>query len=153
MGRARAVPGSGMIHPPSITVYPKNAQGDTPPLRVIQGPETQMDWPTSLAVHPDRGELFVANDTGDSVIVFSVDAEGDVAPIRVIQGPRTMINNPTGVTLDLKNNELWGRQLWQSRGDCVSRRCRGRCDPEARHPQRARGRPLADAQQRAYGRV
>jgi 6-phosphogluconolactonase (cycloisomerase 2 family) len=66
-----------------------------------------MDWPTSLAVHPDRGELFVANDTGDSVIVFSVDAEGDVAPIRVIKGPRTMINNPTGVTLDLKNNELW----------------------------------------------
>ena len=107
VGRARAVPGSGMIHPPSITVYPKNAQGDAPPLRVIQGPKTQMDWPTSLAVHPDRGELFVANDTGDSVIVFSVDAEGDVAPIRVIKGPRTMINNPTGVTLDLKNNELW----------------------------------------------
>ena len=107
VGRARAVPGSGMIHPPSITVYPKNAQGDTPPLRVIQGPKTQMDWPTSLAVHPDRGELFVANDTGDSVIVFSVDAEGDVAPIRVIQGPRTMVKNPTGVTLDLENNELW----------------------------------------------
>ena len=62
VGRARAVPGSGMIHPPSITVYPKGAEGDTPPLRVIQGPKTQMDWPTSLAVHPDRGELFVAND-------------------------------------------------------------------------------------------
>ena len=107
VGRARAVPGSGMIHPPSITVYPKDAEGDTPPLRVIQGPKTQMDWPTSLAVHPDRGELFVANDTGDSVIVFPVDANGDVAPIRVIKGPRTMVNNPTGLTLDLENNELW----------------------------------------------
>jgi DNA-binding beta-propeller fold protein YncE len=55
-----------------------------------------MDWPTSLAVHPDRGELFVANDTGDSVIVFRADANGDVAPIRVIKGPKTMVKNPTG---------------------------------------------------------
>jgi DNA-binding beta-propeller fold protein YncE len=107
VGRARAFSGSGKIAPPSITVYPKNAQGDTAPLRVIQGPKTQMDWPTSLAVHPDRGEIYVANDTGDSVIVFKADAEGDVAPIRVIKGPKTMIKNPTGVALDLKNGELW----------------------------------------------
>jgi DNA-binding beta-propeller fold protein YncE len=107
VGRARAFTGSGKIAPPSITVYPKNAQGDTAPLRVIQGPKTQMDWPTALAVHPDRGEIFVANDTGDSVIVFKTDAQGDVAPIRVLKGPRTMIKNPTGIALDLVNNELW----------------------------------------------
>ncbi len=107
VGRARAFPGSGKIAPPSITVYPKNAQGDTAPLRVIQGARTQMDWPTALAMHPDRGELFVANDTGDSVIVFSADAQGDVAPIRVIKGPLTMVKNPTGIALDLENDELW----------------------------------------------
>ncbi len=107
VGRARVFPASGKIQPPSITVYAKDAEGDTAPLRVIQGPKTQMDWPTSLAVHPERGEVFVANDTGDSVIVFPVDAEGDVAPIRVIKGPRTMVKNPTGVTIDLENNELW----------------------------------------------
>jgi len=107
VGRNRAFSGSGRIAPPSITVYPKNAQGDTAPLRVIQGPKTQMDWPTSLAVHPERGEIYVANDTGNSVIVFPVTAEGDVAPIRVIQGPRTMVKNPTGIALDLENNELW----------------------------------------------
>jgi len=107
VGRARAFAGSGRIFPPSITVYRKDAQGDTAPLRVIQGPKTQMDWPTSLAFHPDRGELFVANDTGDSVIVFKGDAQGDVAPIRVIKGPRTMVKNPTGVAVDLERNELW----------------------------------------------
>ena len=107
VGRRRAFPGSGKIDPPSITVYPKNAQGDTAPLRVIQGPQTQLDWPTALASHPERGEIFVANDTGDSVIVFSADASGDVAPIRVIKGPQTMVKNPTGVTVDLENNELW----------------------------------------------
>jgi DNA-binding beta-propeller fold protein YncE len=66
-----------------------------------------MDWPTSLAVHPERGEIYVANDTGNSVIVFPVTAQGDVAPIRVIKGPKTMVKNPTGIALDLENNELW----------------------------------------------
>jgi DNA-binding beta-propeller fold protein YncE len=107
VGRARAFPGSGKIAPPSITVYPQNAHGDVAPLRVIQGPKTQMDWPTALAVHPERGEIYVANDTGDSVIVFPTDAHGDVAPIRVIKGPRTMVKNPTGITIDFKNQELW----------------------------------------------
>jgi DNA-binding beta-propeller fold protein YncE len=74
---------------------------------MIQGSKTQMNWPTSIAVHPDRGELFVANDTGDSITVYKADANGDVAPIRVIKGPRSMVKNPTGVALDLVNNELW----------------------------------------------
>jgi DNA-binding beta-propeller fold protein YncE len=107
VGRRRAFPGSGKIQPPSITVYPKNARGDTAPLRVIQGPRTQLNWPTALAVHPDRGELFVANDTGDAVTVYRTDANGDVAPIRVLKGPRSLIKNPTGVAVDIENNELW----------------------------------------------
>jgi DNA-binding beta-propeller fold protein YncE len=107
VGRTRATPGSGKIQLHSITVYPKNAHGDTPPLRVIQGPKTQMNWPGAIAVDPGRGELFVANDTGHEVLVFRADAHGDVAPIRVIKGPRTFIKNPIGVTVDLKNNELW----------------------------------------------
>jgi DNA-binding beta-propeller fold protein YncE len=88
-------------------VYRKDVHGDIAPLRVIQGPRTQLNWPTSIAVHPDRGELFVANDTGDSVTVYRADATGDAAPIRVIKGPRSMVKNPLGVTLDLVNNELW----------------------------------------------
>jgi DNA-binding beta-propeller fold protein YncE len=107
VGRNRTYNASGKFLPPSITVYPKNAAGDTAPLRVIQGPKTTLDWPTSLAVHPERGELFVANDTGHNVSVFRVTDNGDVAPIRVIKGPQTMIQNPTGVFVDVKNNELW----------------------------------------------
>jgi len=77
------------------------------PLRVIQGPKTLLNWPTSIAVHPDRGELFVANDTNDTITVYRTTDNGDVTPIRVLKGPRSMIKNPTGVALDLKNNELW----------------------------------------------
>jgi DNA-binding beta-propeller fold protein YncE len=101
------VAGSGKIGPPSITVYRKDAKGDVAPLHVISGPKTLMDWPTSIAVHPDRGEIYVANDTADSITVYRADADGDAAPIRVIKGPKSMVKNPTGVALDLVNNELW----------------------------------------------
>ena len=105
--RDDAVPGSGKMLPPSITVYAKDAKGDTAPLRVIQGPKTQMDWPTSIAVDPERKEIFVANDGGNSILVFDAAASGDVAPIRTIKGPKSLVSNPTGVYLDKQNNELW----------------------------------------------
>jgi len=107
VGSSRAFPGSGKTLPPSITVYRKDAKGDVAPVRVIRGTKTQLDWPTALAVDPERGELFVANDTGDSVAVFRIGAEGDVAPIRVIKGPRTLLKNPIGLSVDVKNNELF----------------------------------------------
>jgi DNA-binding beta-propeller fold protein YncE len=105
--REDVVPGSGQMLPPSITVYSENASGDVPPLRVIQGPKTQLDWPTGIAVDPEHDELFVANDGGNSLLVFSASANGDIAPIRVVKGPKSLISNPTGVYLDTKNHELW----------------------------------------------
>jgi len=106
-GRNYAVPGSGKFMPPSVTVYPRTARGNKAPLRVIQGPKTQLNWPTALSVNPKTGELFVANDTAHSILVFAADANGDVAPIRVLKGPKTLIKNPTGVFYDGENDELW----------------------------------------------
>ncbi len=105
--RAQAIPGSGKVLPPSIIVHNIKAQGNVPPLRMIQGPKTQFDWPTGMAVDEQRGELYVANDMGDSVLVFNVTDSGDVAPKRMIKGPKTTLKNPTGLWVDSKNNELW----------------------------------------------
>jgi DNA-binding beta-propeller fold protein YncE len=105
--RAQAVPGSGRTFPPSIIVHSTKAQGNVAPLRVISGPKTQFNWPTGLAVDEQRGELFVANDIGNSILVFNVTDSGDVAPKRVIKGTKTNLGNPTGVWVDLKNNEVW----------------------------------------------
>jgi DNA-binding beta-propeller fold protein YncE len=105
--RAAAVPGTGKFTGASITIYARDARGDTAPIRVIKGPKTQLNWPTGLAVDPVRGELFVANDTGDDILVFQEAAEGDAAPIRVIKGPKSMIKSPTGVFYDYKHQELW----------------------------------------------
>jgi DNA-binding beta-propeller fold protein YncE len=105
--RDNTVPGSGKVLPPSITVYSKDASGNVAPLRVITGPKTQMNWPSAIAVDPEHGEMFVANDTADTVTVYKTDASGDAAPIRVIKGTNTMVKNPTGVAYDSKHEELW----------------------------------------------
>jgi DNA-binding beta-propeller fold protein YncE len=102
-----AVPGSGKTLPSAITVHALDAQGDTPPLRTIEGPQTQLNWPTGLAFDPKRGELFVANDMGEAVLVFSATASGNVAPVRILKGSKTLIKNPTGVFVDSQNDELW----------------------------------------------
>ena len=105
--RRQAVPGSGRSLPPSIIVHSMDAEGNAARLRVIQGPNTQFNWPTGLAVDAQRGELYVANDIDSSILVFNVTDSGDVAPKRVIQGPRTNLSNPTGVWVDPENQELW----------------------------------------------
>ena len=105
--RNMAVPGSGRFLPPSINVYRRTASGNTPPLRVIEGPNTQLNWPAGIVIDDRRGELYVANDTGNSVLVFPADASGDVAPIRAIKGPDTGLDAPGGVFLDTKHDELW----------------------------------------------
>ena len=107
LGNRDAVPGSGRFLPPSVNVYHRTASGDTPPVRVIEGPKALLNWPAAIAIDGSNGELFVANDIGDSVLVFAPDAEGDVAPIRVIEGPATSMDSPSGVFVDTKNNELW----------------------------------------------
>src|SRR5947199_4033012 len=108
------VPGTGKFHPPSITVYPLGASGDTPPVRVIQGPKTQMNWPAAMALNPDNGDLYVANDVGHSSLVFKATDQGDVAPAGVIKGKKTGLVNPTGVSLDTKNKEFWVANLGNS---------------------------------------
>ena len=105
--RDDAVPGSGKMLPPSITVYAKDAKGDARPVRTIQGPKTQMDWPTGIAVDDSSNEIFIANDGGNSMLVFDASASGDVAPLRVLKGAKSLISNPTGVYLDQKAKELW----------------------------------------------
>ena len=104
--RNRMTPGTGVYEPPSITVYPLKSSGDTEPIRIIEGPRTQMNWPAHLSVDAEHGELFLANDTGHSILVFRVTDEGNVAPTRVIQGDQTGLRNPTGVFVDTKNDEI-----------------------------------------------
>jgi 6-phosphogluconolactonase (cycloisomerase 2 family) len=108
------VAGSGRFEPPSISVYPTSSDGDTAPLRTIQGSKTQLDWPGAMSVDPDTGDLYVANDMGQSIIVFHRNDEGDVPPARVIKGSKTRLSYPAGVFVDAKNKEVWASNLGNS---------------------------------------
>ena len=100
------VPGSGAFSPPSITVYPLKASGDTPPLRVIQGSLTKLNWPAHISVDVEHQELYVTGTVTDEILIFRTTANGSAAPIRVLKGPRTGLRNPHGVYVDVKNDEI-----------------------------------------------
>ena len=108
--------GSGRFNPPSIKVYALGASDNTPPLRVIQGDRTQLNWPGAMSLDPETGDLYVANDVDHSVLVFSGSAyiNGNVPPARVIKGSRTGLRNPTGVFVDTQHQELWVSNLGNS---------------------------------------
>jgi hypothetical protein len=100
------VPGTGEYRDPSITVYPLKAQGDVPPMRVIQGPQTRLNWPSEMSIDVENQELYVTNPVTNEVLVFRATDQGNVAPIRVLKGSKTFLNVPNGVFVDTKNNEL-----------------------------------------------
>jgi 6-phosphogluconolactonase (cycloisomerase 2 family) len=110
------VQGTGKYVPPAIQVFSLDATGDAKPLRVIAGEKTQLDWPAAMKFNPNNGDLYVANDIGQSILVFAnvATVQGDIAPVRVIKGSSTRLRNPTGVALDLKNNEVWVSNLGNS---------------------------------------
>src|SRR5262249_60158316 len=89
----------GKFLPSSITIFDGDANGDVAPLRVIQGPLSQIDWPMGVAVDEVNNEIIVANNGDSSILVFPRTASGDVPPKRVIPGARAGVNGPMGVAI------------------------------------------------------
>jgi|SRR5579871_879656 len=123
------VAGTGRFEAPSISVYDLKADGDARPLRVIQGPKTQMDWPGAMSIDQDSGDIYVANDVGQSIIVFRTNDQGDVAPSRVIKGPKTRLVYPVGVFLDTKNKEVWAANFGNSSATVYPMMANGDVEP------------------------
>jgi 6-phosphogluconolactonase (cycloisomerase 2 family) len=123
------VAGTGRFEMPSITVYPLDANGDVKPLRVIQGEKTQLNWPHAMSLDTNTGDLYVANDIGNSILVFHDTDQGDKAPARIIKGSKTGLSNPTGVFVDTKNKEVWAANFGNSSATCYSINANGDVAP------------------------
>jgi DNA-binding beta-propeller fold protein YncE len=89
----------GKFLPSSVTVFDGDAKGDVAPLRVIQGPLSQIDWPMGVAVDEVNNEIIVANNGDNSILIFPRTASGDVPPKRIIRGPLTGVKGPMGVAI------------------------------------------------------
>ena len=119
----------GWFDPPSIAVYPLQANGDIAPLRVIAGPKSRLNWPAHVYTDAEHGELYVANDAGNSILVFRETDNGDVAPLRVLQGPKTGLNNPTSLFVDTKNQELFVSNMGNHSATVYPRTAEGDMSP------------------------
>ena len=84
----------------AVLTFRGGANGAEPPVRIIQGPKTQLIRPHTLAVDEKNGEIVVADTSGRSLLVFDRNANGDVPPKRVIKGPKTGLLFIVGVAVD-----------------------------------------------------
>jgi hypothetical protein len=86
-----------------INVYAPGANGDVPPIAVIQGSHTGLDQPRSIAVGFGR-RLYVGNaglhaQGPFTVTVYPAGADGDVAPLTTLTGSATGLGFPEGIAL------------------------------------------------------
>jgi hypothetical protein len=88
----------------AVLVFRGDAKGEEAPIRMIQGPHTQILRPETVAVDVPHGEIIVGEDGGKDILVFRRDAQGDAAPLRIIRGPKTGLDEVRGVAVDPARN-------------------------------------------------
>ena len=71
----------------AVLVFHGNANGDEPPIRVIQGSCTRLVVPHAISLDLAHHEILVASLSSRAIAVFPWDANGNVAPMRYINGP------------------------------------------------------------------
>ena len=94
----------------AILTYRGTANGEERPIRIIEGPHTQLDAPEHLDVDAVHNEIFVPTRHG-TILVFPRDGQGDVAPIRFIRSappnqPVPGLGNPHPLAYDSKREQI-----------------------------------------------
>src|SRR2546428_4651227 len=95
----------------AVLVFRGAAQGEEPPLRVIQGPHTGIVGTgygalDTVSVDGENNEIYLPV-ASNQVLVFDRMANGDVAPKRILAGPDTQIRSATPqVAVDPVHNLL-----------------------------------------------
>jgi hypothetical protein len=94
----------------AILTFRGDANGEEPPIRVIQGPHTQIQGTAYganaiVTVDPVNNEIYVPV-VPNHMLVFDRTATGDVAPKRIFNGGPIDISGQTGVSVDPVHNLL-----------------------------------------------
>jgi len=85
----------------AILTFRGGADGQEAPVRIIQGPNTELSGPDRLDIDVVNREIFVPG--RGNVLVFPLDGNGDVRPKRVVRGPDTQIDG-SSIAVDSLNN-------------------------------------------------
>ncbi len=84
----------------AVLVFRGGANGEEAPVRVIQGPQTQLGGSSRLELDPVNNEILVPE--GGRVLVFDRTANGDVAPKRILNNT----GQGGGIAVDAVHNLL-----------------------------------------------
>lgn len=90
----------------AILVFRGGANGEEPPIRVIQGPCTKLVLPHAVSLDLEHREILVASLTGKTITVYPWNANGDVAPIRILKGPQTKLGHVVGLGVDAASDRM-----------------------------------------------
>ncbi len=96
----------------SITVYGRTDEGNVPPIRTIEGPNTGFVVPAGIYVDTKNDELFIANQVGNTgVLVYRRTDNGDVPPQRIINISELTDEGisffPRSLYVDVENDEIF----------------------------------------------
>ena len=94
----------------AVLTFRGGANGEEPPIRVIQGPHTQIQGTAYganaiVTVDPLNGEIYVPV-VPNAILVFDRNASGDATPKRILNGGSINISGQTGVSVDPVHNLL-----------------------------------------------
>ena len=87
----------------AVLTFRGGAQGEEPPIRIIQGPKTQLGDASRLTLDPVNNEIYVPGEAG-KILVFPRAGNGDVAPTRIITSPE--MRNASSLAVDPVHNLL-----------------------------------------------
>src|ERR1041385_928512 len=85
----------------AILTFRGDAQGEEPPIRIIQGPKTQLSDASRLTIDPVHDEIYIPGG-GGRILVFPRTANGDVSPVRIITSPE--MRNAGSLAVDPVHN-------------------------------------------------
>jgi hypothetical protein len=89
----------------AVLIFRGDANGEVAPIRIIQGPKTELVSSDENTIDPVHGEILVPtvdlNDNG-MIHVFDRMAQGDVAPIRKLGGPTNKVGG--AITVDYEHD-------------------------------------------------
>ena len=89
----------------AVLTFRGAALGDEKPIRIIQGPKTELGGIDTLEIDDLHDEMYVPD--GDNVHIYPIAANGDVAPKRTLNGGRDIGWRPgSGIAVDNVHNFL-----------------------------------------------
>ncbi len=90
----------------AVLAFSGTANGDEPPIRIIQGPNTGLIYPQAVTLDQVHHEIFVSDPGSSAIFVFAETANGDVAPLRTIRGPKSRLHATYELAVDPVRNLL-----------------------------------------------